>query len=81
LAKNVSEVSATFLKVRRLGILTLARHTDPCRSTTKGNSRVRHKIENLYGSIAFIGVGSEEALRMGSCTNQSSFARLQVALP
>jgi hypothetical protein len=75
LAKNVSEVSVAFLKVRRLGILTSFRLTDRHHSTIKQNFRVRRRIERAYGSIAFTGVNSEEPLSVSSHTNQISLAR------
>jgi hypothetical protein len=60
LAKNVSEVSVTFLEVRHLGMLILRRHTDRCRSTTKQSLRVRRRIKRTHNCIAFIGVSNQE---------------------
>jgi hypothetical protein len=64
LAKNISEVSAAFLKVRVPGILTKSRHTDECCSTTRENFLALRRTERLRGSMHF-GVLRTGHLRVG----------------
>jgi hypothetical protein len=76
LAKNISEVSAAFLKVSVLAILTVSRHTDECCSIIRESSQALRRTDRLRGSMHFRRFENQSLT--DSCTNLLAMAHFKI---